>query len=150
MRNVLKSSAPIVAGALAALALAAPAAAQFGPPPNLPDMVNHNPIIYTTLGNASGFTGVIDKASGQLCYMMNTPDLANPTAAAIADNSGKTVLKLTAPTGSASGGCATLDAGLAQALVANAGDYTVQVDTAAYPAGAAWGKLSMMDPTKNH
>lgn len=147
----LKTSAPIILGALGVLALAAPAAAQRrGPPPDMPDIVNHNPILSADIGlrGPGSFTAVLDQAKGQLCYMIEAPALDRPTSAMIADASGKAVVKLAAPTGTASGGCAAVAADLGKALVANPGNYMVQVNTAAYPAGAASGKLSVYDPNK--
>jgi hypothetical protein len=154
MRNVLKSSAPLLAGAFAALALAVPAAAQFGPPPpgGYPDQVNHNPIIYADLGPAWQFTGVIDPKTDQLCYMINTPGVDQPTAAHIhvgkAGQDGAPVVPLVAPKDGASGACVALKPDLEQKLLADPDGYYVNIHTAADPAGAARGQLKGYDPDK--
>lgn len=150
MPTIFKPAVPIVLGALGALALAVPATAQFRGPPakNFPDMVNHKPILYADLGlgGPGQFTGVVDEAKGQVCYIINTPSLEGPTGAMIADKSGKAVVKLAVPTGGASGGCADVGMDLAKTLVAKANDYTVQVNSTAYPDGATSGMLKSFHP----
>ena len=133
--------APIVFGA-------APAAAQFGPPPaDFPDMVNHNPVFNADLGSrgSAAFAGVLDPATGRLCYMINVPGLDQVTMAHIhkgaAGENGAPVVPLTAPTGGSSNGCATLAPDLVKAIVANPGGYYVNVHTAAFPGGATRGQL---------
>ena len=148
----------ILAGAalaLGALALSGAAEAQRPPPPaNFPDMVNHNPILYSGLGlrGPGGFTGVLDPKTDELCYMLNVPGLADVTAAHIhqgmAGQDGNVVLPLKTPADGSSGGCATVPADLAAKLVANPADYYVNVHTKEYPAGAVRGQLKKYDPNK--
>ena len=153
MRNVLKPAVLMLSGALGAVALAGPATAQFGPPPNLRDMVNHNPILYADLddGGPGQFTGVLDPATNQLCYMINVPGM-DATAAHIhvgtAGQDGAPVVPLATPKGGASGACATLKPDIAKALVSNPAGYYVNVHTAAYPMGATRGQLKVYDPNK--
>lgn len=153
MRNVLKLSAPLVLGALAALALPGAADAQRGPPPNLPDMVNHNPILYADLddGGPGQFTGVLDTATNQLCYMIDVPGI-DGTAAHIhsgaAGQDGPVVVPLEAPKGGASGACTALKPDVAKALLSNPAGYYVNVHTAAYPMSATRGQLKSYDPNK--
>lgn len=154
MRNVLKPAALMLSGALAALVLTGPASAQFGPPPDMPDIVNHNPILHADLGlgGPGSFTGVLDQATGQLCYMLEAPGL-DGTAAHIhvgaAGQDGAPVVPLAAPKGGAGGGCVAVKPDVAKALLANPAGYYVNVHTAADPMGAARGQLSVYWPDKN-
>jgi hypothetical protein len=149
MNTALKFSAPLVLGALGALALAAPATAQRrAPAAPMADIVNHNPIFYAEVGlrGPDSFTAVLDKAKGELCYMVNAPSIPTANGAAITDASGKTVVKLATLTGTSGGGCATVAGDLSSAMLANPGNYMIEVSSAADPDGAASGTLSMLDP----
>lgn len=132
--------------ALGVLALAAPAAAQFGGPPPPP---NTGVPLYThmTGGDASGnVTVVVDPPKGTACYLMNVNGLENVTAAHIhkgaAGETGAPVVTLDTPDGGTSGGCATVTAEVAAALLENPDGYYVNVHTRAFPAGAIRGQLS--------
>ena len=152
MRNVLKFSAPLIAGAVA---LAVPAFAQFGPPPpgGYPDQVNHKPILYADLGlgGPGQFTGVVDKDKHQLCYIIDTPGLVG-TAAHIhvgkAGEDGAPVVPLAAPAKGSSGGCVDLKPDLEQKLLSDPDGYYVNVHTAAYPMGATRGQLKAYFPKR--
>jgi hypothetical protein len=128
------------------LALAAPAAAQFGGPPQPP---NTGVPVFTTLtgGNALGqFTGVVDPPKGTFCYLLNVSGIAPATAAHVhvggpGDN-GAPVITLAAPTDGASGGCQPIAADLAEKLLANPAGYYVNVHNAAFPGGVIRGQLS--------
>ena len=132
--------------ALAALALAGPAAAQFGGPPPPP---NTGVPLFTRLvgGEGSGhITVVVDPPKGTACYMMNVSGLDAVTAAHIhkggPGETGAPVVPLEAPSDGSSGGCVQVSAEVAQALLANPGGYYVNVHTRAFPNGAIRGQLS--------
>src|SRR5690606_5546521 len=131
--------------ALGALALAVPAAAQFGGPPPPP---NTGVPLYADLdgGNADRTATVVaDPPKGTACYLMNVTGLTDVTAAHIhAGGPGETggpVVTLETPTDGSSGGCAEVTADLAAALLANPGGYYVNVHTRAQPGGAIRGQL---------
>lgn len=158
----LKFATLTFAAAALAAALGAPAMAQGGPtPPFTPQKgpaavfndqkyVNDDPIISADLGygDVGGFTGVIKRATNELCYMISAPKVADATAAKIVAG-GKTAVALKAPAGGTTGACVKLDANLAKSLVASPNDYTVQVDSKAYPGGAAVGVLHSWDGFKD-
>lgn len=145
------------------LVLAAPAAAQFGPPPpptpqkgpaavwNDQVWQTHAPVFSADLGagGVGGFTGVLDPATNQLCYMLSAPGVEAATGARIvladAAPKAKAALALKVPAGGASGACVALKADLAKAMVANPAGYAVEVDNKAYAGGAAKGVLSAWD-----
>ncbi len=129
-------------------AIAAPAvAATPPPPPYMPHAVLEANI---GEGGNQAFTGVDDRDTGQLCYMLYASDVANPTGAFIRDNkSNKAVVNLAVPTGGTSGGCADIGKDLAGKLASDPDDYSVHVASSAYPDGtAAWGKLMVRIPVR--
>lgn len=128
------------------VALAAPAAAQFGGPPPPP---NTGVPLYARLAGGSGagtVTVVVDPPKGTACYLLNVGGLADVTAAHIhtggPGETGGPVVTLDTPEGGTSGGCAQVSAELAAALLANPGGYYVNVHTRAFPAGAIRGQLT--------
>ena len=132
--------------AFAVLALAVPAAAQFGGPPPPP---NTGVPLYADLdgGNADGqITVVVDPPKGTACYILNVAGLADVTAAHIhtggPGETGGPVVTLEAPSDGASGGCVEVAADLSAALLANPGGYYVNVHTRAQPSGAIRGQLA--------
>ena len=154
--------------ALAALALAGPAAAQFGGPPPPP---NTGVPLYTTLTGGEGaghITVVVDPPKGTACYIINVSGLDNVTAAHIHKGGpgerrapivtihdaashalsfigsafGAPVVPLEAPADGTSGGCAPVTAEVSAALLDNPGGYYVNVHTRAFPNGAIRGQLS--------
>ena len=131
--------------ALGTLAIAVPAAAQFGGPPPPP---NTGVPLYADLsgGNASGqITVVVDPPKGTACYIMNVTGLEDVTAAHIhtggPDETGAPVLTLEAPTEGSSGDCVEIAADLSSALLENPGGYYVNVHTRTQPQGAIRGQL---------
>lgn len=147
MRKTLKSARSKTLGtAFVILAMAAPVAAQRGGPPPPP---NTGVPIHARLTGPIGrgqITVVIDPPKGTACYLMNVSGLTDVTAAHIhtgaAGETGNPVLPLTPPTAGASGGCQPIAADLAQALLANPGNYYVNVHTKAAPNGAIRGQLT--------
>lgn len=131
-----------------AKAPAAKAAPQRRPPRRPPAKPANDPAITATLGalRSGSFTGVIDPAKNQLCYMLNAPAVHSPTAAHIhkgkPDTAGSPVVTLKAPTDGASGGCQTIPASLAQALESNPHAFYVDVDNATFPHGAVSAQLT--------
>jgi hypothetical protein len=154
----LKFAAFAVAPLALWAALAAPAAAQFGPtPPFVPQKgpaavwndqqyVNENPILSADLGygDTGAFTGVLDHKTNQLCYMISAPDVQQATGARIVAD-GKAVVTLKAPAGGTSGSCVAVQPAVAKAMVASPNNYTVEVDNKAYPNGGAIGVLHAWD-----
>lgn len=158
MHMVLKTAA----FAFGSLILAASAAAQDAPkagataPQQAPrrggfaprPQPANQPAITATLGvhRSGSFTGVIDPASNQLCYLLDAPAVANPTAARIglgmAGQAGQTVVTLADPADGSSGACQAIPAELAQALTKDPHKYYVEVDTAAFPHGAVSAQLT--------
>ena len=133
-------------GIFGALALAAPALAQFGGPPPPP---NTGVPLYARMTGGSGagtITVVVDPPKGTACYIMNVAGLADVTAAHIhtggPGESGAPVVTLAAPTNGTSGGCVPVTAEVSAALLANPGGYYVNVHTSAFPNGAIRGQLS--------
>ena len=132
--------------ALGALAMAAPAAAQFGGPPPPP---NTGVPLYADLdgGNADGqITVVVDPPKGTACYLMNVGGLDGVTAAHIhaggPGETGRVVVPFETPEDGSSGGCAQVTAEVSAALLANPGGYYVNVHTRAQPSGAIRGQLA--------
>ena len=132
---------------LGALALAVPAAAQFGGPPPPP---NTGVPLYAALVGGEGagnVTVVVDPPKGTACYIMNVSGLADVTMAHIhkggPGENGAPVVPLAAPQKGSSGGCVQVTAEVAAALLANPGGYYVNVHTRAFPNGAIRGQLSM-------
>jgi hypothetical protein len=131
--------------ALGTLALAVPAAAQFGGPPPPP---NTGVPIHARLTGGQGqgqITVVVDPPKGTACYIMNVSGLDGITAAHIhtggPGETGRPVITLDAPEDGSSGGCAQVTAELSAALLGNPEGYYVNVHTRALPAGAIRGQL---------
>jgi hypothetical protein len=102
------------------------------------------------IGGSGSFTGVIDPAKGQMCYMLDAAGIGHPTAAKIeaagAGASGQAVVTLQAPTGGSSGDCAAIPANVARDLLAHPKGYALVIDTAAYPGGALRAPLTSGGP----
>ena len=131
MHSILKAGLALGAAAAAAAAYAQPAPPAWRPAPSITASLD--------IGGSGNFTGVIDK--GQLCYMINAAGIDNPTAAAIrsgkkSDN-GAVVMNLKPPVGGASADCTPIAEDLARKLVRGSNQYWFEVDSAAYPQGAA-------------
>lgn len=136
------------ASALGALALAVPAAAQQGSAAQAENpYVSTDPIVFASLdiGGTGNFTGVIDRETNRFCYILNADGVTAPTPAHIhvggPGESGAPVVPLETPDDGASGGCLTLEADVARALVENPGGYYVNVHNEAYPGGAVRAQL---------
>ena len=130
---------------LGALALAVPAAAQFGgppPPPNTGVPLNAKMMGGDGYGQ---FTGVIDPPKGTFCYMVNVWNLENITAAHVhvggPGENGGPVITLASPADGNNGGCVPITAEVANAVLANPQGYYVNVHTRQFPAGAIRGQL---------
>jgi hypothetical protein len=141
MHSVLKGILAVVG----VLALAGPAAAQFGGPPPPP---NTGVPLFTHLTGGSGdghATVVVDPPKGTACYIVNVGGLPDVTAAHIhlggPGENGRVVVPFDTPDGGTAGGCAQVTAEVAQALIANPGGYYVNVHTRQFPAGAIRGQL---------
>jgi hypothetical protein len=144
----MHSLAKATAFAIGMAAIVAPAFGQRPPPaPYQP-----HPVLSADLGEVGNeaFTGVDNTDTGQLCYMLYAANVQNPTGAQIRDaKSGTPVVQLAVPAGGTSGGCANIGQDLAKKLVDHPGDYTVTVDSSAYPNGnAANGQLTASIPDK--
>lgn len=142
MKSLMKGTL----AALGAVAIAGPAAAQFGGPPPPP---NTGVPLFAKLtgGNASGqVTVVVDPPKGTACYILNVTGLEGVTAAHIhtggPGETGRPVVTLEAPGDGASGGCVNVAADLSSALLANPGGYYVNVHTRTLPNGAIRGQLA--------
>ena len=146
----------ITRGALAAgvLALAVAAAAQGDNPRNdgaklvaslTADAVT--PVAGASAG-AGLFEAVVNPETERICYTLTAGAIDKATVAQIhagaAGETGDPVLTLDTPDGDDddSEDCQDIDAGLAQALIANPADYYVSVRTTAHPHGAIRGQLS--------
>ena len=131
---------------LGMLALAGPAAAQFGGPPPPP---NTGVPLYARMTGGAGagnITVVVDPPKGTACYIMNVTGLDNVTAAHIhkggPGETGAPVVPLATPTNGTAGACAQVSAEVSAALLENPGGYYVNVHTRAFPQGAIRGQLS--------
>jgi hypothetical protein len=147
MHSLLKSAAVALGPVMLVAALAGPAAGQAPPPPYDP-----HPVLSADLGlgGTGHFDAVDDRDKGQLCYMLFAAGVQNPTGAFIGDGkSNASVLALQVPVGGTSGGCVDIGKDLADKLVDHAGDYSVYVQSTAYPNGvAAAGRLMAQIPDK--
>lgn len=140
---------------IGALALAAPAAAQFGGPPQPPntgvpfgtDLVGWTEVPGPGNGKGGGrVTVVVDPPKGRICYMFfNVHGIETPTAAHIhageAGKAGDVVVTLTPPVEGTASGCQDVSTELAQAIVDNPAGYYVNIHTAQFPQGAIRGQL---------
>ena len=131
---------------LGLLALAGPAAAQFGGPPPPP---NTGVPLYASMTGGSGggnITLVVDPPKGTACYIMNISGLQDVTAAHVhkggPGETGAPVIPLATPSGGTAGGCVQVTPAVSAALLANPGGYYVNVHTKAFPAGAIRGQLN--------
>lgn len=95
---------------------------------------------------AGAFNAVID--GGQLCFGLSVRDIAAPTAAHIHRGNpsvaGPVVVPLTPPPSGdpgASSGCVTVDAALADEILAHRTRFYVNVHNAGFPGGAVRGQL---------
>jgi hypothetical protein len=131
---------------LAALALAGPAAAQFGGPPPPPNTGVPLHARMTGGSGAGNITLVVDPPKGTACYIMNVSGLQDVTAAHVhkggPGETGAPVIPLATPTGGTAGGCVQVTAEVSAAILANPGGYYVNVHTRAFPSGAIRGQLS--------
>ena len=102
-------------------------------------------------GDANGaglFEAVVNPETERICYTLSAGNIDTATVAQIhsgaAGETGDPVLTLDTPDGDDddSEDCQDIDAGLAQALIANPEAYYVSVRTAALPGGAIRGQLS--------
>jgi hypothetical protein len=146
---------PITRGlaAAGALALAATAAAQGDNERNggakLTASLTGDAVPVEGDANGAGlFEALVNPATERICYTLAAGNIDKATVAQIhsgaAGETGDPVLTLDTPDGDDddSEDCQDIDAGLAEALIANPGNYYVSVRTATHPAGALRGQLS--------
>lgn len=135
MHAIVKSTL----GALGVMALAVPATAQTSKDPVLTAKIDDG------LGTGN-FTAVIQPAEGTMCYMLNVATYEPPIAAHIhkgaKGTNGDVVVPLATPADGASGDCISVAPDVAKAMVADPGDYYVNVHTKSFPAGAVRGQLT--------
>lgn len=100
-------------------------------------------------GDADGtgtFTARLDPATNELCYTLTVAGIEPATAAHIhtgaAGVAGGPVVTLATPSGGSSEDCVTVEADLAEQLLANPAGYYVNAHNADYPDGAVRGQLS--------
>jgi len=148
MHKSVRVAAIAFGGATLLGALAAPALGQTPPPPPY----DPHPVLSADLGlgGPGQFNAVDDTDKGQLCYMLVAPGIQNPTGAFIGDSkTNASVLALQPPVGGTSGACVDVGPDLAKKLVDHAGDYSVYVQSSAYPNGhAASARLTAQIPDK--
>jgi hypothetical protein len=86
------------------------------------------------------FTGFFDVPGGMLCYDLGIGSLDNVTMAHIhagaPGTAGPVAIALAKPTGNHSEGCVPAPASVLSAIIANPGNYYVNVHTTAHPGGA--------------
>ena len=138
----------LLTGGLAAagmLALAAGASAQGDNPRN-----GGAKLVASLTGESDGaglFEAVVNPETERICYTITAGAIDKATAAQIhsgaAGENGDPVLTLDTPDGDDddSEDCQDIDAGLAQALLANPQNYYVSIRTGAHPNGALRGQL---------
>ena len=146
MPSLLKSAAVACAPAMALAAIAAPAAGQAPPPPYDPHSVLSADL---GIGGTGQFNAVNDVGKGELCYMLVAPGIG-ATGAFIGDGkTNQSVLALQPPVGGTSGACVNIGQDLARRLRDHSGDFSVYVQSTAYPNGnAASGRLTAQIPDK--
>ena len=142
----------LVLGALVALALALPVAAQTGGSPGMATPT----FLHAQLtgeqevpgpGDPDGFGSatVWTTSPNTVCYKLTAFGIAPPNAAHIHEGApgvaGPVVLPLRPPTGGASAGCTSAAPALVSDLQANPSGYYVNVHNAPYPEGAVRGQL---------
>jgi hypothetical protein len=138
--NTITRSAAIALGTLALTTTASAQQAETPPASN-------DAILFANLdiGGSGNFTGVLDRQTNELCYILNADGVDQPTAAHIhvggPGESGQPVVPLETPDDGASGACVAVEASVAQALVANPGGYYVNIHNAAYPQGVVRAQL---------
>ena len=91
------------------------------------------------------FEALINPETERICYTLSAGNIDKATVAQIhAGATGDPVLTLDTPDGDDddSEDCQDIDAGLAQALIANPESYYVNVRTETFPAGAIRGQLA--------
>ena len=99
-------------------------------------------------GNGAGlFEALVNPQTERICYTITAGNIDKATVAQIhlgaAGETGDPVLTLDTPDGDDddSEDCQDIDAGLAQALLANPANYYVDIRTGAFPGGAVRGQL---------
>lgn len=135
----MKIASKVILAALGAVALAAPAAAQFGGPPPPPNTGVPLFATLTGIGEKAQITVVVDPPKGTACYILNADTLEGVSGAQIrAGEGGQAVLTLEPPRDGSSGGCMPIAADAAQAMIDNPAGYTVSLTT---QRGALSGQL---------
>ena len=147
---------PITSGLMAAglLAFAAGAATAQGDNPNnggrklVASLTGEAEAVAGDANAAGLFEALVNPETERICYSITAGNIDKATVAQIhsgaAGETGDPVLTLDTPDGDDddSEDCQDIDAGLAQALLANPEGYYVDVRTAAFPGGAIRGQLA--------
>jgi len=102
--------------------------------------------------DGSGTTVLLfDSAQSQICYTLTFENIGAPTAAQIHEGavnaSGDVIVPLFSDSADAAQGCVDVDIATINIILANLGDYYVNVNNDEFPAGAIRGQLDGSIPT---
>ncbi len=100
--------------------------------------------------NGSGeFSAWVDPAKSRICYTLGTAGISTPTAAHIhrgaPNTAGPVVIPLVTPVHDLSDTCTAVSPALASEIIANPGNFYVNVHTKDYPKGAIRAQLKRPD-----
>jgi hypothetical protein len=130
-------------GGLGALALGGPALAQMNDRGKMLD----EPAITARLdiGGGGNFTGLIDSGKNELCYMLDAAGIGQATRAVIEDAQGAPLITLATPDARGGAGeCKTISPAATKALLSDADDYALEVDSKTHPDGEVRAPLHFL------